>query len=59
MPVIEKDCSEIVDFAQTRKEYGLAGYVATQMIAYLNTNACNNFNTYFVGACPDLRQKHD
>ena len=21
MPVIEKDCSEIVDFAQTRKEY--------------------------------------
>ncbi|MGA8913553.1 MAG: hypothetical protein WB443_11925 [Nitrososphaeraceae archaeon] len=31
MPVIEKDCSEIVDFAQTRKEYELAGYVATQM----------------------------
>jgi hypothetical protein len=29
------------------------------MIAYLNTNACNNFNAYFVGASPDLRQKHD
>lgn len=60
MPVIETDCSEIVEtLLRQGRSTGLAGYVATQMIVYLNTNACNNFNRYFVGACPDLRQKHD
>ena len=60
MPVIEKDCSEIVEtLLRQGRSTSLAGYVATQMIAYLNTNTCNNFNTYFAGACPDLRQKHD
>jgi hypothetical protein len=34
------------------RKYGLGGCVATQRIAYLNTNALQQLHTYFVGPLP-------
>jgi DNA helicase HerA-like ATPase len=46
---IEKDCSEIVEtLLRQGRKYGLGGCIATQRIAYLNTNALQQLHTYFV-----------
>jgi len=34
------------------RKYGLGGCLATQRIAYLNTNALQQLHTYFVGTLP-------
>ncbi|NIQ06860.1 MAG: ATP-binding protein, partial [Candidatus Korarchaeota archaeon] len=34
------------------RKYGLGGCIATQRIAYLNTNALQQLHTYFVGTLP-------
>ena len=36
----------------SKRKYGLGGCVATQRIAYLNTNALQQLHTYFVGTLP-------
>ena len=50
---IEKDCSEKVEtLLRQGRKYGLGGCIATQRIAYLNTNALQQLHTYFVGTLP-------
>jgi len=50
---IEKSCSKQVEtLLRQGRKYGLGGCVATQRIAYLNTNALQQLHTYFVGTLP-------
>jgi len=50
---IERECTERVEtFLRQGRKYGLGGCVATQRIAYLNTNALQQLHTYFVGPLP-------
>ena len=50
---IEKDCSEKVEtLLRQGRKYGLGGCIATQRIAYLNTNALQQLHTYFIGTLP-------
>jgi hypothetical protein len=50
---IEKDCtSEIEVLLRQGRKYGLGACVATQRIAYLNTNALQQLHTYFIGTLP-------
>jgi DNA helicase HerA-like ATPase len=50
---IERDCSEKVEtLLRQGRKYGLGGCIATQRIAYLNTNALQQLHTYFVGTLP-------
>jgi len=50
---IDKECSRHVEtLLRQGRKYGLGGCVATQRIAYLNTNALQQLHTYFVGTLP-------
>jgi hypothetical protein len=50
---IDRDCSEAVEvLLRQGRKYGLGGCLATQRIAYLNTNALQQLHTYFVGTLP-------
>ncbi len=50
---IDKDCSRTVEtLLRQGRKYGLGGCLATQRIAYLNTNALQQVHTYFVGTLP-------
>jgi len=50
---IEKDCTmQIETLLRQGRKYGLGGCLATQRIAYLNTNALQQLHTYFVGPMP-------
>ena len=50
---IKKNCSEKVEtLFRQRRRYGLGGCIATQRIAYLNTNTLQQLHTYFVGTLP-------
>ena len=50
---IDKKCSKQVEtLLRQGRKYGLGGSVATQRIAYLNTNALQQLHTYFVGTLP-------
>jgi len=50
---IDKQCSRHVEtLLRQGRKYGLGGCVATQRIAYLNTNALQQLHTYFVGTLP-------
>jgi DNA helicase HerA-like ATPase len=50
---IEKDCSEKVEtLLRQGRKYGLGGCIATQRIAYLNTNALQQLHIYLVGTLP-------
>jgi len=50
---IDHRCSKQVEtLLRQGRKYGLGGCVATQRIAYLNTNALQQLHTYFVGTLP-------
>ena len=50
---IEGSCTEAVEtLLRQGRKYGLGGCIATQRIAYLNTNALQQLHTYFVGPLP-------
>ncbi|UCE43897.1 MAG: ATP-binding protein [Candidatus Bathyarchaeota archaeon] len=50
---IERDCTDKVEtLLRQGRKYGLGGCIATQRIAYLNTNALQQLHTYFVGTLP-------
>ncbi len=50
---IERKCSKQVEtLLRQGRKYGLGGCLATQRIAYLNTNALQQLHTYFVGTLP-------
>jgi len=50
---IDKQCSKHVEtLLRQGRKYGLGGCVATQRIAYLNTNALQQLHTYFIGTLP-------
>lgn len=50
---IDKICSEEVErLLRQGRKYGLGGCVATQRIAYLNTNALQQLHTYFISTLP-------
>ncbi len=50
---VDKDCSKMVEtLLRQGRKYGLGGCLATQRIAYLNTNALQQLHTYFVGTLP-------
>ncbi len=50
---IEAKCSAQVEtLLRQGRKYGLGACVATQRIAYLNTNALQQIHTYFVGTLP-------
>lgn len=50
---IDKVTSETVEkLLRQGRKYGLGGCLATQRIAYLNTNALQQLHTYFVGTLP-------
>jgi hypothetical protein len=50
---IEKECTDKVEtLLRQGRKYGLGGCIATQRIAYLNTNALQQLHTYFVGTLP-------
>ncbi len=50
---IDKECSKQVEtLLRQGRKYGLGGCLATQRIAYLNTNALQQLHTYFVGTLP-------
>ncbi len=50
---IDKKCSKQVEtLLRQGRKYGLGGCIATQRIAYLNTNALQQLHTYFVGTLP-------
>lgn len=50
---MDKDCSETVEkLLRQGRKYGLGACLATQRIAYLNTNALQQLHTYFVGTLP-------
>ena len=44
--------NQIETLLRQGRKYGLGGCVATQRIAYLNTNALQQLHTYFVGPLP-------
>ncbi len=47
------ECSRAVErLLRQGRKYGLGGAVATQRIAYLNTNALQQLHTFFVGTLP-------
>jgi len=50
---IEAKCSRYVEtLLRQGRKYGLGVCIATQRIAYLNTNALQQLHTYFVGTLP-------
>jgi DNA helicase HerA-like ATPase len=50
---IERECTEQIEILLRQgRKYGLGGCIATQRIAYLNTNALQQLHTYFVGPLP-------
>jgi len=50
---IERQCTDEVEtLLRQGRKYGLGGCIATQRIAYLNTNALQQLHTYFVGTLP-------
>lgn len=50
---IDKKCSKQVEtLPRQGRKYGLGACIATQRIAYLNTNALQQSHTYFVGTLP-------
>jgi hypothetical protein len=50
---IDLSCThQIETLLRQGRKYGLGGCVATQRIAYLNTNALQQLHTYFVGPLP-------
>jgi len=50
---IERECTERVEtLLRQGRKYGIGGCIATQRIAYLNTNALQQLHTYFVGPLP-------
>jgi DNA helicase HerA-like ATPase len=50
---IDKKCSKQVEtLLRQGRKYGLGACIATQRIAYLNTNALQQLHTYFVGTLP-------
>jgi len=50
---IERACTDAVEtLLRQGRKYGLGGCIATQRIAYLNTNALQQLHTYFVGTLP-------
>jgi DNA helicase HerA-like ATPase len=50
---IKKDCSEKVEtLLRQGRKCGLGGCIATQKIAYLNTNALRQLHIYLVGTLP-------
>jgi len=50
---IEKECTDKVEtLLRQGRKYGLGVCIATQRIAYLNTNALQQLHTYFVGPLP-------
>ncbi|MEM3550742.1 MAG: ATP-binding protein [Candidatus Bathyarchaeia archaeon] len=50
---IDKKCSKQVEMLLRQgRKYGLGVCIATQRIAYLNTNALQQLHTYFVGTLP-------
>jgi hypothetical protein len=50
---IEKESTiQIETLLRQGRKYGLGGCIATQRIAYLNTNALQQLHTYFVGPLP-------
>jgi hypothetical protein len=50
---IDLTCThQIETLLRQGRKYGLGGCVATQRIAYLNTNALQQLHTYFVGPLP-------
>ena len=50
---IDKKCSKQVEtLLRQGRKYGLGASIATQRIAYLNTNALQQLHTYFVGTLP-------
>ena len=52
---IDRSCSlEVERFLCQGRNYGLSGCIVTQQIAYLHTNALQQFHTYFVSALSHL-----
>jgi len=50
---IDKTCTQEVErLLRQGRKYGLGGCIATQRIAYLNTNALQQLHTYFVSTLP-------
>ena len=50
---IDSMCTQRIEtLLRQGRKYGLGGCVATQRIAYLNTNALQQLHTYFVGPLP-------
>lgn len=50
---IDTKCSKHVEtLLRQGRKFGLGGCIATQRIAYLNTNALQQLHTYFVGTLP-------
>jgi hypothetical protein len=50
---IDKECSEEVErLLRQGRKYGLGGCLATQRLAYLNTNALQQLHSYFVSTLP-------
>lgn len=50
---VDKTCSQEVErLLRQGRKYGLGGCIATQRIAYLNTNALQQLHTYFVSTLP-------
>jgi hypothetical protein len=50
---VEKESTEKVEILLRQgRKYGLGGCIATQRIAYLNTNALQQLHTYFIGPLP-------
>lgn len=50
---MDAKCSRYVEtLLRQGRKYGLGGCIATQRIAYLNTNALQQLHTYFVGTLP-------
>jgi DNA helicase HerA-like ATPase len=50
---IDKKCSkQVKTLLRQGRKYGLGACIATQRIAYLNTNALQQLHTYFVGTLP-------
>jgi hypothetical protein len=50
---IEKECTfQVETLLRQGRKYGIGGCIATQRIAYLNTNALQQLHSYFVGPLP-------
>ncbi|MBO3803631.1 MAG: ATP-binding protein [Candidatus Brockarchaeota archaeon] len=50
---IERECTvQVETLLRQGRKYGLGGCIATQRIAYLNTNALQQLHTYFIGPMP-------